>query len=108
MAGAKNHDFHILPPSPWPLIGAFTALAMAAGGIGWMHDETWGKWVFFLGLAGVLYTFYAWWSDVVREANSGDHTPVVQLHHRYGMIQIGRAAGRGRGWQYGSISGVAA
>ena len=86
MAGAKNHDYHILPPSPWPLIGAFTALTMAAGGIGWMHDEPWGKWVFFLGLAGVLYTFYAWWSDVVREANSGDHTPVVQLHHRYGMI----------------------
>src|SRR3546814_4970867 len=23
---------------------------------------------------------------VVREANSGDHTPVVELHHRYGMI----------------------
>jgi cytochrome c oxidase subunit 3 len=86
MAGAKNHDYHILPPSPWPLIGSFMALAMASGGIGWMHAYPWGKWVFFLGLAGVLYTFYSWWSDVVREANSGDHTPVVQLHHRYGMI----------------------
>src|SRR3546814_5432308 len=40
----------------------------------------------FRSLAGVLYTFYAWWSDVVREANSGDHTPVVELHHRYGKI----------------------
>lgn len=86
MAGAKNHDFHILPPSPWPLIGAFSALTMAAGGVGWMHEQAWGGWVFFLGLAFVLFTFYSWWSDVVREANSGDHTPVVQLHHRYGMI----------------------
>src|SRR3546814_6762951 len=86
MAGAKNHDYHILPPSPWPLIGSFSALGLAAGGIGWMHDYTWGKWVVFMGLTAVLYTFYSWWSDVVREANSGDHTPVVELHHRYGMI----------------------
>ena len=86
MAGAKNHEYHILPPSPWPLIGAFTALTMAAGAIGWMHDATWGKWVFFLGLAGVLFTMYNWWADVIHEANTGAHTPVVQLHHRYGMI----------------------
>ena len=25
-AHAKNHDFHILDPSPWPLIGAFSRL----------------------------------------------------------------------------------
>jgi cytochrome c oxidase subunit 3 len=30
--------------------------------------------------------FFLWWKDVVHEANTGDHTPVVQLHHRYGMI----------------------
>jgi cytochrome c oxidase subunit 3 len=86
MAGAKNHEYHILPPSPWPLIGAFAALFMAAGGIMWMHSYAYGGWVFFLGLAGVLFTMYSWWSDVIREAHAGDHTPVVQLHLRYGMI----------------------
>ena len=30
MAGAKNHDYHILPPSPWPLLGAFSALVLAS------------------------------------------------------------------------------
>ena len=39
-----------------------------------------------IGLAGVLFTMYGWWADVVREARRGDHTPVVQLHFRYGMI----------------------
>ena len=28
----------------------------------------------------------SWWADVIREAHAGDHTPVVQLHLRYGMI----------------------
>jgi cytochrome c oxidase subunit III len=86
MAGTKNHDFHILPASPWPLMGAFTSLVAAAGAIAWMHEVAWGPWVFGLGMATLLYVFFAWWSDVVREANTGDHTPVVQLHHRYGMI----------------------
>ncbi len=31
MAGAKNHDYHILPPSFWPLMGSMSALVMAFG-----------------------------------------------------------------------------
>ncbi|MBA2920797.1 cytochrome c oxidase subunit 3 [Sphingomonas sp. MAH-20] len=86
MAGAKNHDYHILPPDPMPIIGAFSALIMAAGGIMWMHSYAYGGWVFFLGVACVLFTMYQWWSNVIREAHAGDHTPVVSLHLRYGMI----------------------
>jgi len=86
MAGAKNHDYHILPPSPWPIIGAFSALIMAAGGIMWMHKSPVGGYVFGLGVAAIIATFYGWWQQVVREAHAGDHTPVVALHLRYGMI----------------------
>jgi cytochrome c oxidase subunit 3 len=86
MAGAKNHDYHILAPSIWPLIGAFSALAMAAGGIMWMHKAGGGGILFFAGVIGVLFTMFSWWADVIREAHQGDHTPVVQLHLRYGMI----------------------
>ncbi len=86
MAGAKSHEYHILPPSIWPLIGAFAALAMASGGIMWMHSAPYGGWLFFAGLIGVLFTMFSWWSDVIREAKAGDHTPVVSLHLRYGMI----------------------
>ena len=86
MAGAKTHDYHILSPSPWPLIGSLAALIMASGGIMWMHSQPYGGYVFLLGVAGVLFTMFSWWSDVIREAHAGDHTPVVSLHLRYGMI----------------------
>ncbi|HEY0115804.1 MAG TPA: cytochrome c oxidase subunit 3 [Allosphingosinicella sp.] len=93
MAGAKNHQYHILSPSIWPLIGALGALVMAVGGVMYMHGANLeadkangGGWVFFAGLAAVLFVMLSWWADVVKEANGGDHTPVVQLHHRYGMI----------------------
>ena len=80
----KNHDYHMVEPSPWPFVGSVAVLIMAIGGVFWMHS--WTPWVFFVGLVGVLYTMYAWWSDVIREANGHDHTPVVQMHHRYGMM----------------------
>ena len=86
MAGAKNHDYHILPPSPWPLMGSLTAGILAVGGLLWMKGHAMGPWVFALGMAGVLATMFFWWADVIKEAHKGDHTPVVQLHLRYGMI----------------------
>ena len=87
MAGAKNHDYHIVDPSIWPLIGAFSALAMFGGAVMWMHDDALRR----LSCSspasiGVLFTMFSWWADVIREAHAGDHTPVVQLHLRYGMI----------------------
>jgi cytochrome c oxidase subunit 3 len=82
---AKNHDYHLVEPSPWPVVMSAAVFVLAVGAISWMHG--WTPWIFAVGLVGVLYTMYAWWSDVVREANNGiDHTPVVQMHHRYGMM----------------------
>jgi len=86
MAAGKTHDYHILNPSSRPISMSFAALVLAIGAIAWMHKVSWGMPVFFVGMATVCTMFYLWWKDVVHEANTGDHTPVVQLHHRYGMI----------------------
>ena len=83
-AHAKKHDYHLVNPSPWPFVGSLSAFIMAVGAVLYFHDS--GPWVMLIGLMGVLYTMVSWWRDVIIEANSGDHTPVVQLHHRYGMI----------------------
>jgi len=79
-----HHDYHLVNPSPWPAVGATAAFIMAIGGILFMRHVT--PWVLLIGRAGVLYTMFAWWSDVVREGQGGDHTPVVRMHHRYGMM----------------------
>ncbi len=86
MAGAKNHQYHILPPSIWPLFGSMAALVLASGGIMVMHSYPAAYFVFFAGLALVAITMFGWWGKVIQEAHAGDHTPIVQLHLRYGMI----------------------
>ena len=83
-AHAKHHDYHLVDPSPWPILGAISAFILAVAAISAMHGASW-LWVV-PGFLGVLYTMYAWWSDVITEAHGGDHTPVVQMHLRYGMI----------------------
>jgi cytochrome c oxidase subunit III len=47
-----------------------------------------GSWLFAVGMVSLIATAWLWWRDVIREANKGDHTPVVQLHLRYGMIMF--------------------
>ena len=84
MAHEKNHDYHILPPSIWPFLGAVGGFVMLFGAVLWMRDIT--PWMFFIGLVLVLYTMFGWWADVVREGETGDHTPVVRIGLRYGFI----------------------
>ncbi|KPB01155.1 cytochrome c oxidase subunit 3 [Ahrensia marina] len=98
-AHAKNHDYHIIDPSPWPFLGSFGALVMMIGAVGWMQAAQGNDfsllglplanpWLFFIGLAIVLYTMFGWWSDTVKEAHEGHHTRVVSIHLRYGMIMF--------------------
>ncbi len=84
MAHAKNHDYHILPPSIWPLLSALFAFVMLTGGVLWMHAIT--SIVFWGGLVGTLYCMFTWWSEVVEESKIGDHTKAVQIGLRYGFI----------------------
>ena len=89
MAGKVNHDYHILEPDIWPLVGSLSALCFTSGLILFLHPELFGpagSIVMYAGLAGLIATFFMWFKNIVDEAQRGDHTPVVQLHMRYGMI----------------------
>ncbi len=86
---AKNHDYHLLDPSPWPIVGSISAFVLAVGAVQFFVTHKAGAseplWLL-PGLILVLFTMIAWWSDVIKEGRQNEHTPVVQLHFRYGMI----------------------
>jgi cytochrome c oxidase subunit 3 len=92
-ANAKNHDYHLVDPSPWPFLGSLAAFVMAVGAVMWMKTLTLaglkiGPLLFGMGFIGVLGVMAGWWIDVINEAQKGDHTRVVQISHRYGMIMF--------------------
>jgi len=93
MAGDVKHDYHLVNPSPWPAVGSFAVLFMMVGAVYAMKPDAdlfgltgFGNYMFVIGFAGLLYTMFAWWKDVIHEGETGDHTPVVQIGLRYGMI----------------------
>jgi cytochrome c oxidase subunit 3 len=86
MANEKNHDYHILNPSIWPFLSAVGAFMLLLGSVLFFHNYT--SIVFFVGLLLVIYCMYGWWSDVVTESHIGDHTPVVKIALKYGVIMF--------------------
>ena len=92
---AKHHDYHLVDPSPWPIAASIAAFGSAIGAITWMRSlnggDLWGltgPWLFLISFTALCFVAYRWWADIVREGDQGDHTPVVQLHLRYGMIMF--------------------
>ena len=81
-------DYHLVSPSPWPIVGSISVFLLAVGLVGWMHNMyAIAPLVFGAGAIGVAYTMMSWWRDVIKEAeHEGYHTRVVQISHRYGMI----------------------
>ncbi len=87
----QDHPFHLVPPSPWPIIGASSMLALTGGSAMAFHHlpeamPLLGKLLALLGFLGVLYTMYGWWSDVSKESVVDKaHTPAVSHGLRLGM-----------------------
>ncbi len=82
----RKHPYHLVDPSPWPVVGAISASFLTMGTVMFMHEYAGGGAVMTIGLIGILATMFLWWRDVVREATfEGYHTTVVQIGLRYGM-----------------------
>ncbi|MCZ6886232.1 MAG: cytochrome c oxidase subunit 3 [Alphaproteobacteria bacterium] len=80
----QNHPYHMVEPSPWPVLGAASSLVLAVGAILFMHDS--GPWIMLAGLAALFYVMFRWWADVIGEAEDGvSHNPIVRIGLRYGM-----------------------
>ncbi len=79
-----KHPYHLVDPSPWPLICAIAAFSFTFGMVQFMHGAS--LWWIAPGVLILLATMFIWWVDVVKEAeHQGHHTEVVQLGLRYGM-----------------------
>jgi cytochrome c oxidase subunit 3 len=92
--GSVKHDYHLVDPSPWPIIGSIGAFTMLVGAVFWMNSGyaqfrglNGHPWIFVVGVLLVAFTMVGWWRDVIRESVvRGDHKPVVKLGLRFGMV----------------------
>ena len=87
MSGSHSHPYHLVNPSPWPLVGSFALLATVLGAGMAMHKIAGGVPLLIGGFMVILYVMYAWWKDVVHEAEVDKaHTSPVMAGLRVGMV----------------------
>lgn len=85
----KNHPYHIVDLSIWPLAVSFSLLLSTLAAAMLIHNYyyTISKVALIVGVICLLYSLFGWWYDVIKEAMlEKQHTKEVQHSLRIGMI----------------------
>jgi cytochrome c oxidase subunit 3 len=83
----QKHNYHLVDPSPWPILTAFSTFSLLVGAVLYMHSIVNGLFVLSFGLFMTVLCAALWWRDVVREGTfEGHHTLIVQKGLAYGML----------------------
>nr|YP_009654841.1 cytochrome c oxidase subunit III [Placosternum urus]QCI09409.1 cytochrome c oxidase subunit III [Placosternum urus] len=81
----KNHPYHLVDYSPWPLTGSIGAMTLTTGMVMWFHMNQ--LYLFNMGIIIILLTVMQWWRDIIRESTfQGNHTMKVTNGLKIGMI----------------------
>nr|AZL35886.1 cytochrome c oxidase subunit III [Okiscarta uchidae] len=84
---SKNHSFHMVDYSPWPITGSLGAMTLTSGMVMWFHKLNYS--LLILGMMIILLTMIQWWRDIIRESTfQGLHTKTVIKGMKWGMIMF--------------------
>jgi cytochrome c oxidase subunit III len=89
MAQAQSPDANIyfVPHSSrWPFFGSIALFTTMVGIASWFNEVSWGRPVFFIGIALMCAVLFGWFGDVVRESVRGNYNKQVDTSFRMGMI----------------------
>lgn len=82
----QDHPYHMLEPSPYPIVTSFSLLGLTVGGVMWMKEHELGMPLTMLGAMAVIACCFFWWRSAIREGLvEKAHNPVVQNGLRIGM-----------------------
>lgn len=56
----QKHPFHLVDPSPWPLVASTAAFMLTSGSVGWFHGYSGSGLRARGGLGLLLMTMYVW------------------------------------------------
>nr|UUK33549.1 cytochrome c oxidase subunit 3 [Metopiellus sp.] len=81
----KNHPFHLVDLSPWPILISFMIMMSMIGMIKWFKFFNYN--LMLLSLINIIIISYQWWRDVIRESTyQGLHSSFVMNNLKLGMI----------------------
>jgi hypothetical protein len=83
----EQHPFHIVDPSPWPIVTSLSLCSTALGFVMYFHYYNNGAFHLLFGLFSLCICLSGWFYDIIREATfQGFHTYKVQQNIYLGML----------------------
>lgn len=87
MSGYKCHTYHIVDPSPWPILISISLLNFVLGSLLYFNLKFAGNIIFIYSFIFLNTIIFFWFRDIIREGSfEGKHTILVQKGLKYGMI----------------------
>jgi cytochrome c oxidase subunit 3 len=75
----QSHPFHMVEPSPWPLLTSFSLFTLTCSAVLYFNGIQYSEALLTLGFLSTLFAMVLWFRDVVTEGTYlGDHTFAVQ------------------------------
>ena len=82
-----GHKYHLVDPSPLPLLASVALFFLALGGVMFMHEYRFGTAVLVLAFVMILAVMYYWWKHVIQEGRVDHaHTDIVRKGLSFGML----------------------
>ncbi len=84
---SDSETYFIPEPSPWPVVGSLALFISFVGGSLFLNGSApmFGSFILGLGIAAIIYMYYAWFSDVISESLAGRYNSQVDVSFRWGM-----------------------
>src|SRR5690606_10555452 len=90
MAQAQaTHDtnvYFVPHHSRWPVFASVFLFVTMYGLASWFNETSYGKTMFFVGIAGLVAILFKWFADVIIESVSGYYNKQVDVSFRMGMV----------------------
>ena len=88
-AQADHHDkniYFVPHGSRWPVIASVALFIAMFGFASWLNEASYGRPMFFVGLAFLALILFKWFADVITESLRGYYNKQVDTSFRMGMV----------------------
>jgi len=83
---SSSNGYYVPHETKWPFLNTVALIVLFIGLANYMNGYTSGTSIMLTGLVLVLIITYGWFSEVVRESESGTYNAQVDISFRWGMV----------------------
>ncbi|MFT5260497.1 MAG: cytochrome c oxidase subunit 3 [Saprospiraceae bacterium] len=85
MSNSSDNNYYVPHGTNWPIIGSIGLSTLAWGFINVLNESASGKYVMMVGAAILIYMFFGWFAEVIRESEANTYKAWEDKSFRLGM-----------------------